>query len=394
MFYYLFILILVCSNAYNQKKIFKTQMINNVENTFKVYPPRKLNEYNTNGILSWYPIGFDNNFKNNKPYQITICDINYIIWKDKTNKYYGLRDSCSHQGSSFKLGKTHTNIITCPYHGYIYSGINGSLINIPKMKHIHCENQIIDSFKIINKGNMIYLNTIPNLNVDDILNPDLIYIEPEFKDQSHKILYLERVFEHAAKLVTVNSLDISHIGFVHSFGNRQQPNPCNNFTIIPILKENYNGTINHYKTQYEYISGKKSIVNRVYKFNKIIVENEYILPHSTVARVLFGNWSSTIITHSLPISKFKTRLFVKAYRNYLYYNLKNEKIDFMYPFKFLVNSIGDYITKVTMIETINQDKEIVDNIDKLTYESMHGRFSIINDMLSDHYKENYQKIYE
>jgi hypothetical protein len=186
----------------------------------------------------------------------------------------------------------------------------------------------------------------------------------------------------------MNSLDICHIGFVHSFGNNKNPNPTNHSHIIKLFDNQY-----HYKIIYDYISGKNSIVNKVYNFNNISVENEYILPHSTVARVKFGNYSSTIITHALPISKFKTKLFVKAYRNYWTYDTNKYNILF-YPILYLLNVIGDLITKNTMYNTVNEDKLIVDNIDKSSYENLNGKFSIHYDMFSNHYRNNYKKFYE
>ena len=104
--------------------------------------------------------------------------------------------------------------------------------------------------------------------------------------------------------------------------------------------------------------------------------------------------SSTIITHALPISKFKTKLFVKAYRNYWsYYHEKNT----IYPLHLsesIANYIGDKFTYNTMFTTLKQDKAIVDNIDKTSYEGMHGKFSIVYDMFSNHYKNNYKMFYE
>jgi hypothetical protein len=47
-----------------------------------------------------------------------------------------------------------------------------------------------------------------------------------------------------------------------------------------------------------------------------------------------------------------------------------------------------------MYNTLKQDKEIVDNIDKTSYEGMHGKFSIVYDMFSNHYKNNYKMLYD
>ena len=240
---------------------------------------------------------------------------------------------------------------------------------------------------------MIYLNTIPikNEEIKNKINESLIFIEPEYFDYNQRVVNLKEDFEHYAKFVSVNSLDICHIGFVHTFGNKKNPNPIYNSKIIKI-----NDTDFHYKITYEYISGENSLVNKIYNFNKIIVENEYILPHTTIARIIFGNFTSTIITHALPVSKFKTKLFVKAYRSYWSYDLEDYKKNnpLFYLFYKIINKFGDVITKNTMITTIKQDKSIIDFIDKTDYKSMHGTFSIIYDKFSNHYKNNYKKYYE
>ena len=381
---------------FNLKKIItKPNEINNeINNTKKEFYhlgtfPR-LEYPNINGQLTWYPIGFSKDFGKN-PKKITIRDINYVVWKDKLN-YYGIRDSCSHQGSSFMLGETCKNTISCPYHGYIFDGSNGELMEIPKLPHIKSINNNINSFKVVEKGDMVYFNTIPIINEEmkmEISECD-IFIEPEYYDKDQRVVYLDEDFEHYAKFVSVNSLDICHIGFVHTFGNKKNPNPSYNSKILKL--DDFN---NHYKIIYNYTAGENSLVNKIYNFDNITVENEYALPHSTVARVKFGDLSSTIITHALPISKFKTKLFVKAYRNYWSYDINNNKNHNIFlPLLYLINIFGDKITQNTMYSTLKQDKSIVDFIDKTNYESMHGKFSIVYDIFSNHYKNNYKKFYE
>ena len=350
----------------------------------------RLEPPNNNGQLTWYPIGFSQDF-GTTPTRITIRDTNYIVWKDKHKHLYSIRDSCSHQGSSFMLGKTCKNTIICPYHGYIFDGTNGELVQIPSLPHIESQSHNIDCFKVVEKGGMIYLNTIPIMNEEmkNQIDESKIFIEPEFFDKNQRVVFLSENFEHIAKLVSVNSLDICHIGFVHTFGNKKQPNPLHNSKVLKMDDQDY-----HFKIIYEYIAGENSLVNKVYKYDNIIVENEYILPHSTVARVKFGNMTSTIITHALPISKFKTKLFVKAYRSYWSHYHDENTFYLFHPFESIINYLGDKITFNTMFNTLKQDKAIVDNIDKSSYEGMHGKFSIVYDMFSNHYKNYYKKLYE
>ena len=354
---------------------------------FDVFP--RLEGPNSNGILTWYPIGFKNDFTN-KPKRITIRDNNYIVWKDKTT-FYGLRDCCSHQGSSFQFGTCNKNTITCPYHGYVFNGSNGELVKIPKLQHSHSCKHNVECYKVVEKGDVIYLNTVPitNENEKNTIDDTQIFTEPEHFYPNQRAVFLHEDFEHYAKFVSVNSLDICHIGFVHTFGNKKSPNPLHNSNIIKMNDTDY-----HHKIIYEYVAGENSLVNKIYNFDKIIVENEYVLPHTTVARVIFGPYTSTIITHALPVSKFKTKLFVKAYRSYWSYDLNKKDNILLNPLLSIINQIGDKITKNTMSVTLKQDKSIVDFIDKSDYESMHGKFSIVYDKFSNHYKNNYKKFYE
>ena len=357
----------------------------NIKNTFfQLGNKPVLLAPNDKGQLTWYPIGFASQFSSIKPQRVTIRDVNYVVWKNG-GEYYSIRDCCSHQGSSFLFGNTCKNTITCPYHGYIFNGENGELIQIPKLPHMESHTHNIDAFKVVEKGDIVYLNTAPLRIGGESIDESRIFVEPEYYDKMCRAVQLHEDFEHYAKFVTVNSLDICHIGFVHSFGNPKSPNPLRNSKI-------YKMSENHYKIIYEYLAGENSIVNKIFNYNVIHVDNEYILPHSTVARVRFGPWSSTIITHALPISKFKTRLFVKAYRSYWAHDLS--EINILSPVMWLINMAGDAITKNTMIKTLKEDKRIIDLLDKSSYESMHGKFSIAYDALSNHYKNHYKMFYE
>lgn len=392
----------VKNSVYTRKTVLRlsdnAENTDNIENSnikptpnfhrFGLHP--RLESPNDKGQLTWYPIGFAKDF-GRKQKRVTIKDVNYIVWRDKKD-YFGLRDSCSHQGSSFMKGESCKNTITCPYHGYVFNGENGELLEIPKMKCVESNLHNIDCYKVVEKGDMVYLNTIPVVNstMKNELDESSIFVEPEYYSSEQRAVMLCEEFEHYAKFVTVNSLDICHIGFVHTFGNKKHPNPIRNSNVIKL-----NDTENHYKIIYEYIAGENSLVNKVYKIDNITVENEYALPHSTVARVKFGGYTSTIITHALPVSTFKTTLFVKAYRNYWSYsNKENNYLNIFYPFEYMVNMIGDRFTYNTMFTTLKQDKSIVDFIDKSSYEGMHGKFSIVYDIFSNHYRNNYKRFYE
>jgi phenylpropionate dioxygenase-like ring-hydroxylating dioxygenase large terminal subunit len=111
-----------------------------------------------NNLHNWYVIGTKNDFSY-IPKQVILKDMKYIVWKNN-NKYYSIKDCCTHQGSSFLNGETHRNTIMCPYHGYIFDGNNGTLLNIPGYNHRpYIKNSQIKSFLVKEHNDYIYLNT-------------------------------------------------------------------------------------------------------------------------------------------------------------------------------------------------------------------------------------------
>jgi phenylpropionate dioxygenase-like ring-hydroxylating dioxygenase large terminal subunit len=368
----------------NKLKCSSDEIENNKPTYYKFASNPTLQPPNENGELTWYPIGTDRSFSYNYPSKVTVRGINYAIWKNRNGTYYGIRDACSHQGASMSGGCINNNIITCPYHSYKFDGITGHLTSIPSYT-TKC-NQLfnINSYKVIEKKGLVYLNTVPlTENNTDLIDPTYIWIEPEAYNNTFKSVILNKKFLNYAKLVSINSLDICHISTVHTFGNKRSPNPLNDPLVEKINDNKY-----HFKIEYVYKTGPNSIVAKFFEMDEITVENEFVLPHTTVARVKFGKYTSTIVTTAQPISNFITILYVKAYRNY-WYSIPN-----LNPLSYIENYIGNYITENTMEKTLNEDKLIIDNIDTYNYESMHGKFSIKYDRLSNLYKHYYKRFYE
>jgi hypothetical protein len=109
-------------------------------------------------------------------------------------------------------------------------------------------------------------------------------------------------------LVTENVLDMLHISYVHSFGNRATPLPSNiHFTRL----DAYSG-----RTFFEYVAGDTSISRVLGSADRVVVENEYYLPSTTVTRVVAGDLVKTVMTRALRVSNRETVLFWTVYRNF------------------------------------------------------------------------------
>jgi phenylpropionate dioxygenase-like ring-hydroxylating dioxygenase large terminal subunit len=320
--------------------------------------------------LNWYVIGKKSSFRNNHLYKIQVWGEDYVVWR-KNKTYYAMDDSCSHRGASLSQGKIKNNNIVCPYHGYEFNS-TGVLVKVPGLNFTNtaCQNQ--RTYNVVEQDGWVYLNTISK----NLYEPKeiRIYREPEIYSSSFTQVLLNFDFNAFGRIISENSLDVMHIGFVHTFGNQKNPSPTKE--VPPYALKDYPF---HYKTEYEYNSGPDSMAKQVFMVDKLKIENEFILPHTTVARVLFGDYVSTVITSTLPLNTTHSKLFVKTYRNFWNTN------DTSYLGNYY-NNLGDFITEYTMINTVLQDKRIVENI-----KHIEGKFNMKYDKLQNVYKTLYKR---
>jgi len=363
----------------------------------------------------WYVVSEKSAIKTNRPYKITIWNKHYVLWRTVDQQYHAIDNECSHRGASLADGVIIKTNIMCPYHGYEFDTA-GTLVHVPGLANFTntpCQNA--PSYHVVEQDGWLYMNTIPktyfpfgdtevphespsfytledfrsckNVSLlecptrsssenNDTREIPCIYREPEASNKNFTRTLIKAHFENYGRIISENSLDVMHIGFVHSFGNRKRPSP---FSEVP--PHRINDTLMHYRTKYEYESGEKSFAKRAFSVNQLKIENEFVLPHTTVARVLFGPFVSTIITAALPVNDTHTTLFVKTYRNY--WNTLDRSF-----FGQLYNSLGDTITRKLMTDTVNQDKGIVEGI---LPECKDGRFNMKFDKLQNTYRTFYKK---
>jgi phenylpropionate dioxygenase-like ring-hydroxylating dioxygenase large terminal subunit len=307
--------------------------------------------------LQWYVIGEKTEFVTNKPKTATIWNKNYVVWKNENGSYVGLDDICSHKSAALSKGKVCNNNIVCPYHGYEFDQ-NGTLTKVPGICFRPSPVYNIDKYQVVEKNGWVYLNTYTNAT-DFTEN---IFVEDEVA-RNDSVVFLNMNFNCYSRILSENSLDVMHIGFVHTFGNKKNPAPIEEHP--PRLVGNH-----HYKTSYLYEAGDDAMSKKVFGVKTLRIENEFILPHTTVARVIFGDYISTVITFASPINDKKSKLYVKTYRN------------------FWNNPLGDLVTEKMMFNTMLQDKLVVENID---FDAMDGKFNMKFDKLQNTYKSFYKR---
>lgn len=324
--------------------------------------------------LQWYVVGKPSDFSSARPTKVTVWSKDYVVWRTGRTTYSALENACPHRGASFSDGEIQHNCVVCPYHGYEYNS-TGHLTRVPGIDIVNgCNtNQTkARTFDMVEEAGWVYLNTFPywayNLTEGSLSNN--LYSEPESVDEEFECTRMQMDYEADARILTENGLDISHIGFVHSFGNRDAPCPIN---------ENPPKQVgpNRFLTKYQYEAGQESFAKMIFGSLLLDVENEFVLPHTSISRIKFNqsdaNYVNTIITFATPITANKTRLYVKNYRN------------------FWRNRLGDELIRNMMRKTMEEDRRIVENI----YENdKNGRFNMKYDKLANTFRMLYTKLYE
>jgi len=341
-------------------------------------------ELNDKYLLHWFVIEESKNVQVKQLYKTVIREKEYVFWKDSQNSFSAMDSYCNHRGADLSKGKIKRNRLICPYHNAEFNR-KGELCKIPGMQIENkstlesCFHQ--DTYPILEINGWIYMNTISKRIYEPYggIHNHTIYIEPESKNENYHCLFLKSEIKAPSRIVSENLLDVIHISYVHTFGNKENPLPLND-PISYKMKD----FPNHYVTNYFYKSGKKSFVKKFFHLSDLHIENEFILPHTVISRVRFGESTKTIITFSLPKNDNETILFMKVYRDFVY--MKNP-----YTFGYIYNYIMNKIVMKVVRETILEDKKILENIH---VERVNGKYNIKYDRFPNIYRKLYDKIYD
>ena len=387
---------------------------------------------------SWYVIGESTQFALGELHRIRVWDDYYVVWRTKQHevgptklpkamcgdyseaivptklpeamcgvvaptKLHALQDACSHRGAYLSCGHVteDQSRVVCPYHGYEFN-TNGTLVMVPGInmtQYYPCYS--VPKFDIIEQHGWVYMNTIPSTKaatetVNATETVPSLFVEPEATQSDCVPVFLNMEYNCYSRILSENSLDLMHIPFTHSFGNVEHPAPVHErppFAVNDSFctakggnpkepnrgnpKEPNRGNPKesmHYKTTYTYRTGKNTIASKIFGSKTLVIENEFVLPHITIARVMFEGKVNTVMTSALPLGNDRCRLFVKVYRNFWTDGVSKY--------------VGDMIMYDLMYKTMLQDKFIVENIDP---RFMHGKYNMKYDKLQNLYRTLYRK---
>ena len=297
----------------------------------------------------WYPLSEITDLNVNQINKCKIFNKDYIVYKREGEDATWVCHTsiCPHQGADLGYGYLNKNKdIVCPYHGFVFDneGIFQGIQNQPKSST--GKRKCIEIMKTIEHDNMLFISKC------SVKNHDAVYSPIETYDASFRYIHGSRLIQSNYLTVIENLLDNLHISFVHSFGSRMS---------LPTKIQFSKIDTHHGKTTFEYQPNDNSISHLFTKSSssssssenrstKVIVENEYILPTSTITRVFFGRHNiKTVFTRCCPISENESRLHWRLYRNYW---IGND----------LVDNVGDTVMKILMEQTLDEDVCILKHV--------------------------------
>lgn len=265
----------------------------------------------------------------------------YVLY-NYNQSYHALSDKCPHQGASLAKGwVNHRGNIQCPYHAFEFNN-QGQFCGIPNPQRRYesspTRQVYVPPYQTFQFDQDIYLS--PARNQSALILP---HYPPEHFNDEYVMISDCQTIPTNYRVLTENVLDMLHISYVHSFGNRQFPLP---FDVKYTQLSPYAG-----RSVFRYRPYELTISNQVGKSPVVVVENEFHLPTTTVTRVIAGDVVKTVLTRSTPISENESMFFYSVYRNFW-------KVDGM-P---CLNVFGDVLMKLLMRMTLNEDMGILKDV--------------------------------
>lgn len=243
-----------------------------------------------------------------------------------------LNSVCPHRGASLCNGKVNhkANTITCPYHGWEFDS-NGMLVNVPS-----CGIPLrgdIQAYNVKEDGGFIW--ACDNDGVDVLPTK---YCD-QLRDPSWGKIYGSKDLEGRIENWIMNLCDISHINFVHQFGNAQDS------SITDHRIEDHGEYIDCFaKVQGEATS---ILTEHMQPKNGTSVHSRFVVPLTSIVHIQLDGYQFITFSSLRSIDDDHTHMSWCA----LY--MKSPLID---------NSIARYILEQSIYDIVAEDERVVRDI--------------------------------
>ena len=268
---------------------------------------------------------------------IKLADSTLVVSRNSTGHPIAFNDFCPHRGASFNNVIIKNDIVTCPYHGFEFETRDGILKNGLGVKS-GCSS--LKMIECVDKDDLLWA-CIDNDN-EYGPPPSLIQAsDPSFRKISGSVTVncpVEQLIE--------NILCVIHVGFVHSFGNRLNPEPI---SYEANRVSNTSGI-----AVFQYGAGSQSMFS-----GTLDVQNWYRVPCTAGTLVRSGNDVKIVQVSAVQLPNGITKIYWDLYRNWL------------------TLPIMDVVFSTVMKITLNEDKEILESCSFDHGEKFHGKYDTL-----------------
>lgn len=284
----------------------------------------------------WYALKPSKALRSNKAIEVPVLGHNVVLWRNKEKQVIVQDNRCPHRGAKLSMGKIKdkSTCIECPYHGWKFDD-TGLLTELPAEEKSPLVNKLcIKNYEAIESGGLIWF--CPGSPTG--YNPPVIQ---QMANKEWVTVTGQDVFDNDWITTLENSIDITHVNFVHSdFGDSQ-----NGKVHVDEIKESRSDKLKMYST----INHKSE--NVFLKFtdqNDLSVKHDVLLPN-TVSIQFWVKDVLDVITYVTytPLDDNKTLL------NWVF--LRSPRVP-------LLDGILDYFFIDGMKRAILEDKKIVNSI--------------------------------
>ena len=208
--------------------------------------------------VHWHVVGVDTEFRKENPNIVKIWNKEYVVWKDRQGKYRAWNDVDA-------------------------DASNASI------------------YDVVVHGGWVWLNTFGKGRCPGVETKRIPFREKEMDSSNFSQTFQSIQIPLDSSGLMEKSLDGKHYGLIYPSITEEPPKE-----LSPI----------HYRLKSVYESVANSFGKRMFGYPYLIIETEFHLPYTTLLRVMYKDYISTVVMSGLPIGESFSRLWVKTHRNF------------------------------------------------------------------------------
>lgn len=268
----------------------------------------------------------------------TLFDMPIVVTRASDNSIRAFHDGCPHRGASFHgASATPDGGPVCPYHGFEFTGDGvlrsgvGTSCGAARLRVLHCTES----------DGLVWLSLQGQPSEPP---PQRLPVSPISRT-------IEGVYRMKCDMdvCVSNVLDSAHPSFMHSFGNKEDPEP-KNYTVRRLSASSSEST-------FDYAAGTASASKQLLKAASVSVHNWYEGPSTAVTTVVAGTGTKTVRVRVSPTGSKRCTVFWSLTRD------------------FVTSPLLDWPARYIMEKTLDEDRQVLENlVPGLEQGSMHGTY--------------------